>query len=187
MVVQLVQGSFPWTSLHGLADSAGTSGHTPRRRAPASRVKTAGGGRPPPSSERDAPRPKRGTKWYRRPRGTRLSDQPRPARHGGQSRSRSVGVCPFGRARRGHPYNRRSRQHGAHAHRETGWSREACSPRYHDPRIRQLRNQQVEGDTFSTKPWPELPIARSEPSPLAIPLRLDPWDESGGTSSSSQK
>jgi hypothetical protein len=44
-----------------------------------------------------------------------LSDQPRPARRFGQSRSRSSGVCPFGRARRGHPYNRRSRQHTASA------------------------------------------------------------------------
>jgi hypothetical protein len=85
VVVQLVQGSFPWTSLHGLADSAGTSGHTPRRRAAASRVKTAGGGRPPPSSERDAPRPKRG------PSGT-----------GG----RVVHDCPISRVQRGALDNR---------------------------------------------------------------------------------
>ena len=44
-----------------------------------------------------------------------MSDQPRPARRFGQSRSRSRGVCPFGRDRRGHTYNRRSRQHTAFA------------------------------------------------------------------------
>jgi hypothetical protein len=57
----------------------------------------------PRSGESTAPR----RIWHGRSfSGSRLSDRPRPARRFGQSRSRCRGVCPFGRARRGHLYNR---------------------------------------------------------------------------------
>jgi hypothetical protein len=102
-----------------------------------------------------------------------LSDQPRPARRFGQSRSRSHGVCPFGRARRGHPYNRRSRQHTPPtltAKRVVARRPLGAVPTIPGSDCCVIRK--VEGDTFSTQVWPGPPIARSEPSMLAIPMRL---------------